>query len=121
MQASLHRSRLIALAWILGGIAVVLGAIGSHAVDSPQAKDWIRLASQFQLIHALAIVLSLHVFDRPRWTAYAFFLGIAFFCGGLYGLSFTSLEIFRKITPFGGICLIIGWFGSAAISVRKSF
>jgi uncharacterized membrane protein YgdD (TMEM256/DUF423 family) len=120
MQASSQASRLIALAWTLGGIAVVLGAIGSHAVDSPQAQDWIRLASQFQLIHSLAIVLSLHVFGRPRWTSYAFFLGIALFCGGLYGLSFTEIEIFRKITPVGGICLIVAWFGAAILSLKKS-
>jgi uncharacterized membrane protein YgdD (TMEM256/DUF423 family) len=119
MEASSHSSRFAGVAWLLGGIAVVLGAIGSHAVESPQAKDWIRLASQFQLIHVLAILLSLHVLGRPRWTVYAFLLGIVLFCGGLYGLSFTSLEIFRKVTPIGGLCLILGWFGSAVISIRK--
>ncbi len=111
---------LAASAWLLGGLGVVMGAVGSHAVDSAQAQNWIRLASMFQMIHALALLMTVQWFGRTHWISYLFLLGMILFCGSLYGLSFTEIEIFRKITPFGGICLIAAWFGAAILSLKKS-
>ena len=51
-----HSRILSALAALNGLLAVAIGAFGAHAIQDPQAQDWIRTATQFQLPHAAAVI-----------------------------------------------------------------
>jgi|TARA_B110000285_G_scaffold45598_1_gene50985 uncharacterized membrane protein YgdD (TMEM256/DUF423 family) len=101
-----------------GALGVVLGAFGAHALRGsiePRLMETFQTAVQYQLIHALALLLvSLIIgwlgqslsFDI---SAYAFMAGIILFSGSLYGLVLTDIRWLGPVTPLGGLCLIIGW------------
>ncbi|MEZ7972852.1 MAG: DUF423 domain-containing protein, partial [Pseudomonadales bacterium] len=81
----------------------------------PRLMETFQTAVQYQLIHALALLLvSLTIgwlgqslsFDI---SAYAFMAGIILFSGSLYGLVLTDIRWLGPVTPLGGLCLIIGW------------
>lgn len=100
---------------ILGGLAVIAGAIGAHAPqDLPQrARGAINTAAAFQMYHALALGLTaLAMRASPVWAAraaWAFLAGIILFSGSLYLWAFTGQHVLGFITPIGGLALIIGW------------
>ncbi|MCB1201480.1 MAG: DUF423 domain-containing protein [Leptospiraceae bacterium] len=98
-------------------IAVILGALGSHAIKPHiSAEMLIRydLALQYHFIHALAMLVigqSKILLDKRLGRAGVGVLtgGWLIFCGGLYLYSMTSIRIFSKITPVGGLMMIVGW------------
>ena len=101
-----------------GFLGVVLGAFGAHALrDSiePRLMETFQTAVQYQLIHALALLL---VSLTMGWlgqnlsfeiSAYAFIAGIILFSGSLFGLVLTEIRWLGPVTPLGGLCLIVGW------------
>ncbi len=101
-----------------GALGVVLGAFGAHALRGsiePRLMETFQTAVQYQLIHALALLL---VSLTIGWlgqslsfviSAYAFMAGIILFSGSLYGLVLTDIRWLGPVTPLGGLCLIIGW------------
>lgn len=99
---------------LAGAGAVILGALGAHALDaklSPQMLDVWQTAVQFQFWHALAL-LACALMRRTRAThlaAVLFALGIALFCGSLYALALGAPPRVGVITPLGGLAFIIGW------------
>ena len=50
-----------ALAAASGFLAVALGAFAAHGVADPQAKEWLRLGSQYQIVHALAVLAAVGI------------------------------------------------------------
>lgn len=109
---------------ILGGLAVIAGAIGAHAprdLPSP-ARGAINTAAAFQMYHALALGLTALVMRNsaiwaPR-AAWAFLVGIILFSGSLYLWAVTGQHVLGFITPIGGLALIIGW-GLLAVAGAK--
>ena len=101
-----------------GALGVVLGAFGAHALRGniePRLIETFQTAVQYQLIHALALLL---VSLTMGWlgqsssfeiSAYAFMAGIVLFSGSLYGLVLTEMSWLGPVTPLGGLCLITGW------------
>ena len=101
-----------------GVIGVLLGAFGAHALRGsiePRLMETFQTAVQYQLIHALALLL---VSLTMGWlgqslsfeiSAYAFMTGIILFSGSLYGLVLTEMRWLGPVTPIGGLCLIVGW------------
>ena len=101
-----------------GALGVVLGAFGAHALRGsiePRLMETFQTAVQYQLIHALALLL---VSLTMGWlgqslsfeiSAYAFMAGVILFSGSLYGLVLTDMEWLGPVTPLGGLCLIVGW------------
>jgi uncharacterized membrane protein YgdD (TMEM256/DUF423 family) len=52
-------------------------------------------------------------------SAAGFFLaGILLFSGSLYLLALTGVRAFGLVTPFGGVCFLIGW-GLLAIAATR--
>ena len=100
---------------ILGGAAVVLGAIGAHALKvlAPPAHGAFNTAATFHMYHALAMGLAALMVPRsPVWApraAWALLAGIILFSGSLYLWAFTGQDVLGFITPIGGLTLIIGW------------
>ena len=101
-----------------GALGVVLGAFGAHALRGsiePRLMETFQTAVQYQLIHALALLL---VSLTMGWlgqslsfeiSAFAFMAGIILFSGSLYGLVLTEMRWLGPVTPLGGLCLIVGW------------
>jgi uncharacterized membrane protein YgdD (TMEM256/DUF423 family) len=114
----LSRDRLFfALGALFGGLAVVAGAFGAHALRdqlAPARLVQFELAVRYQMYHALALIAAGCAAQRwPASTAnpagWAFVIGILIFCGTVYALAFGSPRWFGAITPIGGLALIVGW------------
>ena len=108
-----------AIGALSAGIAVVCGALGSHALRSELTVESMRawqIATDYQLAHGLAILL-VSLLQQRTYEAYRrylpvtllFSLGTILFCGSLYGLAITRWSLLGPITPLGGLCFIAGW------------
>lgn len=108
----------IALASILGLLAVAAGAFGAHALDGRLESDMIEVwktAATYQMYHALALFGAAFLVGQTQsaWAtaaAWAFFSGVLVFSGTLYVLSVSGVKWLGAITPIGGLALMIGWF-----------
>ena len=116
----------IAIAAILGLLAVIAGAAGTHALRDTLDADALRTfetAARFQMYHALALLaaglLSMRWQIRALTIAAALFtLGILLFSGSLYILALSGIGIFGAIAPIGGISLMAGWATLAFAAFR---
>jgi uncharacterized membrane protein YgdD (TMEM256/DUF423 family) len=107
----------LCIAAINGALAVAAGAFAAHGLQSrldPHALQIFETGARYQMYHALAIGLaSLAIRDvaaTPATAAAGFFLaGILLFSGSLYLLALTGTKLFGIVTPFGGVCFLIGW------------
>lgn len=121
------------ISFILGAIAVALGAFGAHAlrelVDEKAIQTW-QTAVQYHFYHlfAIALVAILLKQGTNAWYKRAgnlFIAGIVVFSGSLYTMILlkatgaTSVNWLGAITPIGGVCFIAGWL-FLLIGVRKS-
>jgi uncharacterized membrane protein YgdD (TMEM256/DUF423 family) len=105
---------LLAAGALLGGLGVLLGAFGAHALRSTlsaEAAGWWQTAVQYQTWHALALVaLSAAPLARPRIPALLMCAGTIIFSGSLYLMALTGARWLGAITPIGGTMMIVGWF-----------
>lgn len=113
MAGMLTPVRQLRLAAFLGFTAVMLGALGAHGSlhDTIVANDrldaW-QKAVFYQFVHT--IMLYILARSGNRRGAYLLFLGgILLFSGSLYVWSLTNISWLPHVTPFGGICLLMGW------------
>lgn len=113
----------IAAGALSGGISVICGAFGAHALADrlePKALAIWQTAAQYQLTHSIALIAfalwatqAAPEFTDSRWPGYAFAGGIFIFSGTLYTLALTDIRWLGAITPIGGVLLISGWLGWA--------
>ena len=106
------------LASLAGGLAVVLGAFGAHALKDrlePAMLAAFNTAVHYQMLHAavvLVIVLLARTSDSPGFllgAAGSMLAGILLFSGSLYLLVLWGWRWLGPITPLGGALLIAGW------------
>lgn len=109
---------------IAGAGAVVLGALGAHALRgqlSPQMLDVWRTAVRFEAWHTLALALCMYL--RPtlsaRLAAALFAAGIVLFCGSLYALVLGAPRAIGMLTPLGGMAFVAGWITLGVALYRK--
>ena len=120
--AATHSASPLAAAygWIggtLGFIGVAAGAFGAHGLRSTLAPAMMQVfetAARYQLVHAVALVLTALALERRASRALTaagalFAAGIALFSGSLYALSLTGSPAWGMVTPLGGVCLLGGW------------
>ena len=112
----------IPLAAVFGLTGVGMAAYASHglgfiadAAVREATRTTLQMAVQQQMLHALAFlgvgILSLKGLGN-RWicAAGAFFaLGVLLFSGLIYLRTFTGIETFRPLVPWGGTCLMLAW------------
>ena len=112
-----------ALAALLGFIAVVAGAYGDHGLKDPDAQRWMRIGSEYSLIHALAVFAALSLSARaPRASqvsAWLFLAGLILFSVSLYLMALTGDRALGFATPFGGLALMAGWLALAFAALRS--
>src|ERR1044071_9390539 len=107
-----------ALASILGGLAVALGAFGAHALKARLSADMLQIFEtgvRYHFYHALAlglVVVAIQYWPKtnlPTLAGWLFIAGIVIFSGSLYLLAITGIRWLGAITPIGGVAFIAGW------------
>lgn len=111
---------------VYGGLGVVLGAFGAHALkarlEPAMLATW-DTAVLYQLVHALALLLvallarttSLTGLSVAMWS---FAIGVLLFSGSLYVLALGGPRWFGPVTPLGGVAFIVGWMAIVVAVVR---
>ncbi len=112
-------NRLIMLGSISGFATVAVGAFGAHALQgiliANHMQNVYETGVQYQMMHTLAIFVCALLLERSLSTkdialaGYFFFWGAILFSGSLYILAITNMKILGIVTPFGGLCFLIGW------------
>ncbi len=111
------RSSFLVIACLLGLMAVALGAFGAHALSSsiPESRQatW-ATAVDYHMFHVLGMLALAAVFRGAQspWVVRAqtsFVIGIALFSGSLYALVLLDIPALGAVTPFGGLCFLLGW------------
>ena len=115
---------IIVKAGILGGLAVLGGAFGAHALKEILNIEHLtsfNTGVRYQLIHAVTLLLLFFLIEKYQSThfkiaAQLFFWGVILFSGSIYLLTLkniTGIEALKfagPITPIGGLLIITGWF-----------
>src|SRR5690349_11930681 len=117
-----------AVAPILLGLAVILGAFGAHGLrgrlDAYSMNAYER-AVFFHFIYAIRLL----IFSLLRktivlsesgssWVCTLLFAGILIFSGSLSALALSGVRVLGAITPLGGLSFVAGWFLLAYLLVR---
>jgi len=117
----------LASAALNGFVAVAMGAIAAHALKNslaPEALEWVRTGSTYQMWHALALLAlalmpgTAAVASR-RIAGWAFLIGCGLFSGSLYLLAFTGWYGFASVTPIGGAAFLVGWAALAWCALAR--
>ena len=108
--------------WILSGslscaLCVIIGAFGAHGLKdvlNEYSQNIYEKANFYHFIHSIALIINgllVKNFIEADFqiSGYLFLAGIILFSFSLYVLAVTDIKILGAITPFGGICFIIGW------------
>jgi len=110
---------LVRLAAFSGAIAVIAGAFGAHGAEG-KAVQWLKTGGEYELIHALATLVALHM--GVRYAAMLLLGGSVLFAATLYAMALGGPSWLGAITPIGGLGMIAGWLvlaWQAAIPVRS--
>jgi len=120
-------NKYIAVGAIAALLAVAIGAFGAHMLEdriSAHYLDVYRTGVQYQMFHALGILLIAALADRlpsrkaALWSARLLLIGIVLFSGSLYLLAVSGVDALGAVTPLGGVSFIAGWI-CLALAVRK--
>lgn len=116
------------------GVAVILGALGSHELKNvlnEADKLTFETAVKYHFYHALGLLAigygARRLKDNVGKTVFTLFVvGIILFSGSLYLLSTSKLwaedriEWLGAIAPLGGVSLVAGWFYLALKGYKPS-
>jgi uncharacterized membrane protein YgdD (TMEM256/DUF423 family) len=102
---------------LMAFLGVAIGAFGAHGLKPFLSEHMLTVFEtgvRYHLIHALGMLsagLSLvYVPLRQfKWAGWAFSLGIVLFSGSLYAMSLSGARGLGMLTPFGGLCFLVGW------------
>ena len=114
----------------LGMIAVILGALGSHALKevlSPEQIESFTIGVRYQMTHVLllmVVLLTSYFEEGIKLTSFWLtIIGILLFSGSIYLLNLqqllgVKLSFLGPVTPIGGLFLITNW-GYLALKALK--
>jgi uncharacterized membrane protein YgdD (TMEM256/DUF423 family) len=119
--------RWVAVGAVFGLLSVVVGAAGTHVLESridADSLDTLETAVRFQMYHALALLIVGAL--AGTWghrmlnvTGWLFTAGILIFSGSLYLIAFTDIGAFGAVAPIGGLALILGWASLILAALRR--
>jgi len=112
----------------LGFLAIVLGAFGAHALKEKLDPDTLKsfeTGVRYMMYH---VIVLLFVNTYPGFSlktkntvSYLFFLGILFFSGSIFAITFgVPAKNIWFITPLGGLFFILGWLNLFYIFVKSN-
>jgi uncharacterized membrane protein YgdD (TMEM256/DUF423 family) len=97
-----------------GFMAIVMGAVGAHAVADAHAAALVETASLYELIHAVALLWLCGARGKyvsaARWL---FLIGTLLFCGALYLKAMAGWDTTVRLAPLGGVSFMLGWLAIA--------
>lgn len=120
----------VSITLFLGMIAVILGALGSHALKevlSPEQLESFTIGVRYQMTHVLLLMIVLltsYFEERIKQTSFWLtIVGIVLFSGSIYLLNLqqllgVKLSFLGPVTPIGGLFLITNW-GFLALKAFK--
>ncbi len=112
------------IAGVSGFLGVALGAFGAHGLKSIISAEMIEIYKTgvlYQLIHSVVLLaLALAGNGRFEISGWFFLAGIILFSFSLYLYAVTGTLLFAIITPFGGVCFLIGWLSLILSAARKT-
>ncbi|MGB8703648.1 MAG: DUF423 domain-containing protein [Gillisia sp.] len=106
---------------VYGGLAVVFGAFGAHALKKKFTEEQLKsfeTGVKYQMYHSLLLIISGITFPFLEATqqlmGWCLIIGIFLFSFSIYGLCISSangrkLKFLGPVTPLGGILLVIAW------------
>jgi len=109
------------VAALYGGMAIILGAFGAHALKKIFSKEQLmsfETGVKYQMYHAIVLLLIGVQFPLVNtlevMMVWLFMLGTFLFSFSIYGLCISSskgnkLKFLGPITPLGGLLLVVGW------------
>ncbi|MEK7991888.1 MAG: DUF423 domain-containing protein [Thiotrichaceae bacterium] len=108
-------------------LAVALGAFGAHGLKPILSESLMAVYQtgvQYHSLHALGLI-SIGILAQKaenslflKLSGWLLFAGIILFCGSLYALAITEIRKLGIITPFGGICFLLGWLSLTVAAYR---
>jgi uncharacterized membrane protein YgdD (TMEM256/DUF423 family) len=113
---------------IFGGLAVIFGAFGAHALKKILNEDQLKsfeTGVKYQMYHSIVLLIIGFNFNLEtsieKYMVYSFIVGIILFSFSIYGLVISSaknkkLTFLGPITPLGGLLLVFGW-GLLCVSI----
>lgn len=110
-------------AGLLALTAVVLAALGSHAISmNGMASAW-QTASILHLFNAAALLglsalMATHDSSLLRWAGWTIVLGTLVFCGSIYFRVISGYSL-GPVTPAGGVLMMFGWLLAVIGFVRR--
>ncbi len=101
----------------LGSLTIILGAFGAHALKDkldPEALKSFETGVRYMMYHVIVLLFvnsyAGFTVKEKNITSYLFFLGILFFSGSVFAITFgIPAKSIWFITPLGGLFFIIGW------------
>lgn len=116
------------IAGIDGALAVIMAAVGAHAVSlADRPAHWFASANDLQFWHATALIgvaaLARHA-ERPALlllnaAGVLFAGGTLLFSGTLYIQAITGSAPLPMAAPIGGTSLILGWLALAVAALMR--
>jgi uncharacterized membrane protein YgdD (TMEM256/DUF423 family) len=121
---------IVSLAALLGLTAVILGALGAHALENSLSVDQLdsfKTGVRYQAWHALAMLalfLLPATWPYKKVIAVLWAIGCVLFSISIYFLSCReilnlNLSWLGPLTPLGGLFLIAGWLMLFISSLKK--
>ena len=110
----MNPSTALRLSALLGFLGVALGAAGAHGLQpllsrTGHADEW-KTAVLYHLVHAVALLVLASREVVPKIAWWSICSGVVLFSGSLYIYAATGIVWLAHVTPFGGLCLLAGWF-----------
>ena len=96
-------------------VAIAAAAFGAHAAQG-EAVEWLHTGGQYQLVHAVAVIM---LAERARGPALMLLIGSLIFAATLYAMAIGAPRWFGAITPIGGAMMIGGWLWLAYRALRQ--
>jgi len=121
----------VSITLILGMIAVILGALGSHTLKEvlrPEQLESFTIGVRYQMTHVLLLIVVLltsHFDEGVKQTSFWLtIIGILLFSGSIYLLNIQQLlglklSFLGPVTPIGGLFLITNWGFLALKALRR--
>jgi len=98
------------VAGLSGFVAIVMGAVGAHAVADAHGAALVETASIYELVHAVVILWLGGAHGKyaalARW---ALMIGTVLFCGTIYLKAVAGWDGAVRLAPLGGVSFMLGW------------
>jgi len=113
--------KIILTAAFLGGISIILGAFGAHALKKLidiNALATFETGVRYQMYHALFLLFvatnGIIQEKTKKFIHILVIVGVLFFSGSIYLLATNAItsfdfKVIGFITPIGGLFLIVAW------------